>query len=573
MPDSSAHIIASLREIAWLLSLRKEDFFRSRAYRKAADALARYEGDVSQLIDAGRAEDLPGIGAKTARIVGELHQTGRCQVLSDLRRRFPRDVGRMARIPGLGLARLQTLHEALGIETVEDLRRATQSQAVSGVRGFGPSTVKQIERALARLDEHPARLLLPHARQRIAQLDEVWSPILGAALAATGAVRRREAGIDRLEVLCATESPDPPVLPLVDRLEAIPGPAALPDLRGWRGTLAEGLPVTLWRVPPDRFGAALLATTGPDAFAQPALARAQVFDDERALLDSAGVAPWPPEIRWAYGEGRSPPRLVERDEVRGLVHAHTTDSDGRDGLRRLALEAKALGFEYLTVTDHSPSASYAGGVSLEDLQRQAETIRTVEADVGIRILRGTESDILGDGGLDHPLEVLERLDVVIASIHGRFRMEPEAMTERLLKTFDLPIKMIWGHPLGRLVLSRAPIEADLPRVLDRIAERGHILEVNGDPHRMDLPPEWIQTSAGARDPFCPVCRRPFRPGAANDRYGRRRRQGRWLERRRRAEHARPRCVYEGGRAAGLNRPEGPRRVGLSLRQDPVTKPG
>ena len=501
MYQSSAHIIASLREIAWLLSLRKEDFFRSRAYRKAADALARYDGDIAQLIDTGRAEELPGVGTKTARVVGELHQTGRCQVLSTLRRRFPKDVGRMARIPGLGLARLQTLHEALGIETVDDLRKAAQSGAVTGVRGFGPSTVQQIERSLSALDDNPPHLLLPHARQQVARLDNLWASALGGPLTATGAVRRREAGIDRIEVLCATELPEPPALTLIERFEAVASRTDVPQVRGWRASLPDGIPLTLWLAPPAAFGAALLVTTGPDAFAQTALARAEVFDDEGALLDSAGVPRWPPEVRWAYADDRPAPRLVARADVLGLVHAHTSDSDGRDDLRTLAVEAKTLGYEYLTVTDHSPSAAYAGGVSLDDLKRQGEAIRAVEAEVGLRILRGTESDILGDGGLDHPVEVLESLDVVIASIHGRFRMDAEAMTERLLKTFDLPVRMIWGHPLGRLVLSRAPIDADLPRLLDRIAERGHILEVNGDPHRMDLPPEWVKQARARGIPF------------------------------------------------------------------------
>ncbi len=501
MASSSAHIIASLREIAWLLSLRKEDFFRSRAYRKAADALARYDGDVEQLIDAGRAAELPGVGAKTAKVVGELHQTGRCQVLSALRRRFPRDVARLARIPGLGLARLQTLHQSLGIETVEDLRLAAQSGAVAEVRGFGPSTVQQIERSLGQLDESPMLLLLPHARQLSAELIEAWSPILGTPLTASGPVRRRSAGVDRIDLVGVGARIDLPPLPGAH--DWTPAEPLRPELglAGWRCTLREGVPGYVWLAPADRFGAALLATTGPASFVETALATAEVFDDEAALIRSAGLPAWPPEVRWAFASGAPAPELVNRDDVRGLVHAHTTASDGRDDLRRLASEARALGFEYLTVTDHSPSARYAGGVSLADLTRQGEEIRAVQEEVGIRILRGTESDIQAEGGLDHPIEVLRDLDVVIASIHGRFRMTPEAMTDRLLKTFDLPIRMIWGHPLARLVLSRPPIEADLPRIFDRMAERGHVLEVNGDPHRMDLPPEWIREARARGIPF------------------------------------------------------------------------
>ena len=496
MADPSAPIITGLKEISWLLSLRQEDFFRSRAYSKAADALGKFDGDLAALIDAGQVDSLDGVGKGTAKVVGEMFQTGRSQLLSDLRKKFPREVGRLARIRGLGLARLQALHKALGIETVEDLRQACASKAIASVRGFGPTTIKRIETALADFEDAPARLLLPHARQLAEALIERWSPLVDSPLLVTGAIRRREAAIDVIELVAASDR-DLGELPRVGALTRLTAPSALPlddrtQLKAWQGTLREGVPARVWLTAPGTIGAALVATTGPDAFARLALERATVYDDEPALLQSAGLPAWPPEIRDLYTEDRPPPRLVTRQDLRGVVHTHTTDSDGRDDVRTMAQAAKDLGYEYLTITDHSPSARYAMGVSLKDLRRQAESIRAAEQDVGIRILRGTESDIQAEGGLDHPLEVLQDLDLVIASIHGRFGLDAETMTARLLKTFDLPVRVIWGHPLGRLVLSRPPIEADLDAVLDRIAARGHILEVNGDPHRMDLPPPWIR---------------------------------------------------------------------------------
>ena len=504
MSDTSATIIAGLREISWLLSLKNEDFFRSRAYGKAADALAKYEGDLGALIDSGQISELAGVGNRTAKVVGELHQTGRSHLLSQLRQDFPREVGRLARIPGLGLSRLQTLHKALGIETLQDLRDACASKAIAGVRGFGPAIIAKIEKSLTAFDDAPARILLPHARELAGKLIELWSPLVQVTLQITGDLRRRREAVDRIELIAASDRPTLPELPMVGDL----APAAyesefdaLTKLRVWQGILREGIGVRVWLAPPQAFGAALLATTGPDRFTRVALPRAQVFDDEAALIRSAELPAWPPEVRDMFAEGESAPNLVERPQLRGLVHAHTTDSDGRNDLRTMAREAKALGYSYLTITDHSPSARYAHGVSLEDLARQGDMIRTVEQEEGIRILRGTESDIQAEGGLDHPIEVLEQLDIVIASIHGRFRLDADRMTDRLVKTFDLPIRMVWGHPLGRLVLSRAPIEADLDRVLDKIADRGHILEVNGDPHRMDLPPRWIREAKKRGIPF------------------------------------------------------------------------
>lgn len=498
---TSATIIAGLREIGWLLSIRQEDFFRSRAYRKAADALVRYDGDLEALIDGGRVTELPGVGQKTAQVIGELHQTGRCHQLSELRRRFPREVARLARVPGLGLTRLQTLHQEVGIETVDDLRKACAAGGLAQVRGFGPSTIKKIQSALVAFDDAPARLLLPHARQLATRLAESWSSHLQVHLQPTGELRRRSAAVERIRLVGASARRELTELPIVGPVEPLEPSSDVPGLVGWQAKTPEGVVAELWLAPEPVFGAALLATTGPEPFTRAVLPRALVHDDEANLLKSAGLSVWPPELRDAYVEGAEVPLLVDRALLSGVVHVHTTDSDGRDDLRRLAEEAKALGYEYLTVTDHSPSAHYAHGLGLAELERQGTLIRRVEAETGIRILRGTESDILPGGGLDHPIEVLEALDLVIASIHGGFRLGPEAMTERLLKTFDLPVRMIWGHPLGRLVLSRPGIAADLPRILDRIAERGHIIEVNGDPHRMDLPPEWIRQARRRGIPF------------------------------------------------------------------------
>lgn len=478
--EGPAAVIAGLRELGWLLSAREEDHFRARAYQKAADALASYEGDLDALIDAARITELRGVGAGTARVVGELYQTGRARVLSDLRQQFPRDARRLVRVPGLGLSRLQKMHAALGIQTVADLRTACADGSLAKVKGFGAKTVEKIAAGIESLDDQPAAWLLPRA--------EAWARQLLESLpeaVVTGSLRRRCPSVDVIELLLATHDPQPPVLP-----ELRWRPCS--DGSSFEANNREGMPVVLHLASRETFGTRLLQTTGPEPFVAAVLEVCPgPFASEQDHLERAGIPPWPPEVRHAFSPGRPAPTLIERSDVRGAVHCHTTRSDGRNTLLEMATEAKRLGFEYLTVTDHSPTARYAQGLDLKGLKAQATEAAEVEAAVGIRVLRGTESDIQRDGGLDHPIEVLEQLDVVIASIHGRFRLDPEAMTERLLRTFDLPIRMIWGHPLGRLLLSRAPIQLELEAVLDRIAERGHIIEINGDPHRMDFPPELV----------------------------------------------------------------------------------
>ena len=184
-----------------------------------------------------------------------------------------------------------------------------------------------------------------------------------------------------------------------------------------------------------------------------------------------------------------------------MVHCHTTHSDGQNSVEEMARAAAALGMQYITITDHSPSAHYAHGVARERLEQQWEEIRQAEQAVGIRILRGTESDILADGALDYPDEILAQFDVIIASIHSRFRMTRVQMTERLVRAMRLPVFKIWGHALGRLLLSRDPIDCDVEAVLDALAGARGAIEINGDPHRLDLPPEWIPHARARGIPF------------------------------------------------------------------------
>jgi DNA polymerase (family 10) len=221
---------------------------------------------------------------------------------------------------------------------------------------------------------------------------------------------------------------------------------------------------------------------------------------EADLYAALGLAFVPPELREDEGEleaardGSLPADLVSVEDVRGLVHCHTTWSDGRATLEEMARAADALGFEYLTVTDHSRSAGYAGGLDEERLRRQAEEIARVQERVKVRLLHGTESDILEDGALDWPDRVLESLDVVVASVHARMRMDEEAMTRRLIRCMSLPVFKIWGHALGRLLLDRPSFACRVEEVLDALAGRGAV-EVNGDPRRLELEPRWLRAAS------------------------------------------------------------------------------
>jgi DNA polymerase (family 10) len=328
------------------------------------------------------------------------------------------------------------------------------------------------------------------------------------AAAVVGSLRRRREIVRDINLLCASTAPERPLAALAD----LPAVTAVERRDAGRcvARLAGGPTVTLEVVAPARYPAALVAATGSAAhvarLAMRAAARGEGTAELPAAADEAGVyaalgLPFvPPELREegdevdAAAAGDDFGDLVTESDVRGLVHCHTVYSDGRHTVEEMARAAEALGAEYLTITDHSPSAAYAGGVGLDRLHRQWEEIARAQEQVKVRLLRGTESDILADGSLDYPDDVLASLDVVIASIHVRHKMDPAAMTERLVRAMRHPLFKIWGHALGRLLLRRDPIACDVERVLDAIAGARAAIEVNGDPHRLDLEPRWIRAA-------------------------------------------------------------------------------
>jgi DNA polymerase (family 10) len=253
--------------------------------------------------------------------------------------------------------------------------------------------------------------------------------------------------------------------------------------------------------------------------------RALRVDSEAALYDQLGLDLVPPELREDAGEieaaarGRLPDDLVRVEDIQGAVHCHTRYSDGNATVEDMARAAEALGLRYLTITDHSASATYAGGLDVDRLERQADEIAAVRERVGIQILHGTESDILRDGALDYPARVLERLDVVIASVHQRYKLDADEMTERVVRALRNPLFKIWGHALGRYVLSRPPFACHMDVVLDAVAESRAAIEVNGDPHRLDLAPNWIRQARQRGIRFVVSTDAHSTSGLANVRWG------------------------------------------------------
>lgn len=519
-----AEIARRLREAGELLRLQGESPYRAGAYETGADALDAFAGDLAAAVEGGRLTELRGIGPSLAQTITELSRTGESAALHQITGAIPPALRQLAlaRIPGLTWRRLRALHDELGIETTDQLRAAAESGVIGSLKGMGPKTAARLREALARdpgavTDEAPAtaqRMVLVEALAAERRLLPRLRHLPGAeAVEAAGELRRRCDTVGSLSFVVATRRP-------AEALQAVSGDSSVlsmesressrdgQDVRACRVRLYDGTAVTITAAPPQRFGAALILATGsPEHVAKlqeraraAGLTLSELEGDEAAVYARLGLPFIPPELREDAGEleaaagGDRFEDLIEAEDLRGLVHCHTTHSDGRDTVLAMAQAADALGMAYLTITDHSPTAAYARGVPPEGLTAQWQEIADAQAQVAVRILRGTESDIRRDGSLDYEEDVLRSLDVVVASIHERYRLDAPAMTERIVRAMQHPVFKIWGHPLGRLLLRREPIACDVEGILDVVAASPAAIEINGSPYRLDLAPEWARAA-------------------------------------------------------------------------------
>jgi DNA polymerase (family X) len=510
-------IAADLREIARLLEIKGENPFKTQAYERGATALENHEGDFDALVKTGRLKEIAGIGDALAAIIEEIYRTGECWMLQQLREGLPPGVIELSAVPGLNLKKIIALHDALRIESIADLKTACQEGLVSKVKGFG---LKSQGKLLSDIETLQApgdgSLLLNHALEageRILLHLRAGPELIEADLA--GALRRRKETIRQICIVAASNQSRA----LLDRFLRFPALAHTDELDESRclARLAGGLQAELTVVAPEDYVAALHARTGSRrhiaklqdlarskaitlyAEASGSRAHGPRINRENEIYRRLGIQYIPPEMREDEGEIEIAsagilPQPIELGDIRGMTHCHTVYSDGRNSIEEMAVAAEAMGMTYLTITDHSPSAHYAGGVGIDRLRAQWDEIARVQQRVKIKLLKGTESDICEDGSLDYPDYVLEKFDIIIASIHARHKMDSEQMTQRLLRALKLPFFKIWGHPLGRLIGSRPPLACRVEEVLDTIAESKFAVEVNGDPHRLDLEPHWIRAA-------------------------------------------------------------------------------
>ncbi len=510
MPLSNTEIATQLDRLADLLEIQGENPFRVRAYRNAVRVISGHPQSIAELAATGHdLSDLPGIGSGIAEKIHTLLDSGHLPALEEAARETPMALADLMRVPGLGPQRVKQLYRELNVRSAADLEQAAAQGRIAELSGFGARTQARILEAVRGMTASEQRFGIAAAEDMGRALMQYLQGLDGVKkVVIAGSYRRRQETVGDLDILVTSRRG----APVMQRLREFGEIERVASQGTTRATvfLRSGLQVDVRVVPQVAFGAALYYFTGSKAHnvavRRIAVGRGLKLNEyglfrgdrriagrtEKELLAALDL-PWiAPELRENRGEieaaraGRLP-RLVEVDDLRGDLHSHTTASDGHADLEAMAEAARRRGYEYLAITDHSQAVRIANGLDPSRLSRHLDAIaRLDERGVGVRLLGSCEVDILEDGSLDLPDDLLQRLDVVVASVHSHFELSREKQTARLLRALDHPRVQILGHLSARRIGERDPIDLDVERVFEAAAERGCALEVNAQPERLDL---------------------------------------------------------------------------------------
>jgi DNA polymerase (family 10) len=510
-------VIDVLERIALLLELQGENPFKVRAYHNGARALEMLEDDLGTLVREDRLKGIPGIGEALREKITTLVTTGKLPYYDELVAQFPPKLFELFDVPGLGPKKIKALYEKLKVASLADLEKACKDGKVAGLDGFGAKTQEKILHALATLEQGAGRHLSSVAAHAAATLlDDLRSHPDAIRLSAGGSARRRNETVHDIDIIVSTKKPAAISRafrehPLVDRV------LSAGDTKS-SVMLKNGLQADLRVVTDEEYPFALMYFTGSKehnivlrglaqdrgwtlneyrlAPVKKGAAKIPKIRDERDIYEMFGFDYIEPELRENRGEFEAAakhklPDLVKLEQLRGTFHNHTRASDGRATLAEMAAAAIDLGFEYLGIADHSKASFQANGLDPARLKKQIAEIKALNKDFdGFRLFSGTECDILKDGELDFSDSVLDQLDYVVASVHSSFTLGEAEMTKRLIRAMENPHVTMLGHMTGRLLLKREPYAVNIPAVIDAAAETGTFIELNADPHRLDMDWRW-----------------------------------------------------------------------------------
>ncbi len=517
------NIAERLRQVHTLMLLAGENRFRAIAFDRAAQTIEGLSEPVDHYLESGTLTDLKGIGSSIAEDIRLFSETGSMPVLEDLKERVPDGLIRWLDISGLGPKNIVKIHKELGITEVEELADACRDGRVAALPGLGEKSAEKILKSIEWLQQHSQRCLISEAREVALPLLEVLKEAGGVQqIEVAGSLRRWNETIGDVDLLVAADEVDNSAI-----FDRFTGHEMVVEVLGRGETKSSirtesGRQVDLRIVNPEQFPAALVYFTGSKehniVLRRRARERGMVLNEyglfpanqdgdadssrpmelssETELYRHLDLAWIPPELREGRGEveyfeSHEEMPLVTPEEVRGVVHLHTTWSDGKQTVEQMARASIERGYTYMGVTDHSRSAAYAGGLSIDEVKKQWDEIdRVIEkfSSEGIEftIFKGIESDILADGSLDYPDDLLDGFDFVIASIHHGMDMPREKMMDRFRKAIEHPAVRMIGHPTGRLLLRRGESDLDMNQLIEWAAEHQTAIEINANPHRLDL---------------------------------------------------------------------------------------
>lgn len=502
-------VIAILREIGLLLEVKGESFFKSKAYYDAAKTLEQMEDDIERLVSERRLESIKGIGKALSKKITELVTTGGLAYYDRLKASIPEGLVHMLRIDGLGPKKIMTLYEKLGIASVEELTKACEENKLSGLPGFSVKTQEKILEGIERMHDYDEQFHYPVGHligEELLKYMQESGSVIRCDIA--GSLRRKKEIIKDIDIIASSEEP-------IKAMEVFVSHPYVEDIIGKGETktsilLQNGMKADLRVVSDQQYPYALHHFTGSKDHnatlrhiaKQEGLKMNEhgVFRkdtlipcaDEKDIFQLFNMAYIPPELRENNGEleaarDHSLPKLIENSDIKGIIHVHTQYSDGNSTIEELVQACILKGYTYLGISDHSQTAVYAGGLTVEQLKRQHEEIDELnEKYPDFKIFKGIESDILLDGALDYPDPILESLDFVIGSIHSAFKISEEKMTKRIKEAVKNPHMTILGHPTGRLLLRREGYMLDIKKVIEACIAHHVVIEINANPYRLDM---------------------------------------------------------------------------------------
>lgn len=494
-------------ELGGFMDLYGENAFRTKSYKNAYIAIRKVDLPIVEMSDA-EISAVKGLGKSTTSKVREIIETGKMQLLEDYKAKTPEGIQEMLKIKGFGAKKVSVIWKELEVETLGELLYACNENRLIKLKGFGEKTQldlkKKIEYFLKSRDKFRYATLEMEALELISRIEKTLPNV---AVSLTGEMRRRLPIVGKIEILIGTNESLGGIFNKKVGLELLNHT----DEFFYNCQTVNELPVKITTCSPEEFGSKLFKFTGTRAFLEGFVASANGADftnlaTEAAVFEKANLPIIPPELRenaaiLALAKADKLPKLIEETDIKGVVHSHSTYSDGYNTLREMAEYSKAQGFEYLVITDHSKAAFYANGLKPDRVLAQMAEIDALNEELApFKIFKSIESDILNDGSLDYDKEVLEKFDMIIASVHTNLKMDINKATSRLITAIENPYTTMLGHPTGRLLLSREGYPIDYKKVIDACATNDVSIEINANPYRLDLDWTWIEyaTSQGVK---------------------------------------------------------------------------